>query len=56
MLMDCDFYYQLYLKFGEPHIVKNILTTNRSHENQISSKYDKNIGDEIEYIRIKFKI
>jgi hypothetical protein len=56
MLMDCDFYYQLYCKFGEPHIVKNILVTNRFHENQISRKYDKNINDEIEYVKIKFKI
>jgi hypothetical protein len=26
------------------------LITNRQHENQISSKYDKNISDEIAYV------
>ena len=56
MLMDCDYYYQLYLKFGEPHIVEDTLVTNRFHEHQISRKYDKNFSEELEYVKIKFKI
>jgi hypothetical protein len=50
MLMDCEFYYQLYKKHGLPEIIDNCLVTNRIHENQISQKYNKNINDEIMYV------
>lgn len=53
MLMDCEMYYQLYLKYGEPIIIGDILITNRIHSNQISSLYNNNINDEISYIRKK---
>lgn len=56
MLMDCEFYYQLYLKYGHPQIVEDCLITNRLHKNQISKLYNKNINEEIEYIKTKYKL
>ena len=56
MFMDCEMYYQLYKKFGEPKIINNPLITNRMHENQISSKYNKNPMEEIYYIKNKHNI
>lgn len=56
MLMDCEMYYQLYLKYGEPIIVSDILISNRIHKNQISSLYNNNIHEEISYIKNKHNI
>lgn len=56
MLMDCDFYYQLYKKFGLPSIINEILISNRVHNKQISSLYNKNINEEITYIKNKFNL
>jgi glycosyltransferase involved in cell wall biosynthesis len=56
MLMDVDFYYQLFLKYGEPFYLQEILVTNRIHEFQISTQYDKDINDEISYIKMKYNI
>jgi hypothetical protein len=56
MFMDCEMYYQLYKKFGLPTIIEDTLITNRMHENQISSRYDKNLLEEIHYIKYKHKI
>jgi glycosyltransferase involved in cell wall biosynthesis len=50
MLMDVEYYHRLNLIYGAPCIVMDTLITNRQHENQISSKYDKNISDEIAYV------
>lgn len=55
MLMDCEYYHQLYLKYGKPFIVKNTLISNRTHPNQISSRYDKNINEEINYVKNKYR-
>lgn len=55
MLMDCEFYYQMYLKFGKPKILNNCLITNRIHINQISYLYQDNINDEINYAVKKHK-
>jgi len=55
MLMDCEYYHQLYVKYGKPFIVNNVLISNRVHPNQISSRYDKSIIDEINYIKNKYK-
>ena len=54
MLMDCEMYYQLYLKYGKPTIIEDILITNRLHQNQISSLYNENIDKEISYIKNKY--
>ena len=53
MLMDCEYYHQLYIKHGIPTIVSDILTSNRMHQHQISSMYNKNINDEINYVKQK---
>lgn len=56
MLMDCEFYYQLYSKYGLPKIVEDCLVTNRLHQNQISRLYNKNINEEVKYIKTKYKL
>ena len=56
MMMDCDYYYNLKLNFGEPIYFEDVLISNRVHENQISSTYDKNIQDEIDYCLYKYAI
>lgn len=56
MLMDCEMYYQLYKKYGLPKIVTDCLVTNRMHEFQISSRYNKNIYEEISYVKIKHNL
>ena len=53
MLMDCEYYYQLYVKHGKPTIVDDILITNRMHQYQISTQYNKNINEEISYAKQK---
>jgi hypothetical protein len=54
MLMDVEYYYRLYQRFGPPCIINDILISNRQHPDQISSRYDKNINDEIEYVKKKY--
>jgi glycosyltransferase involved in cell wall biosynthesis len=56
MLMDCEMYWQLYVKYGLPVIIPNCLVTNRMHEHQISSTYNKNIWDEINHVKLKHNI
>ena len=53
MLMDCEYYYQLYKKYGLPFIVKDTLISNRMHKHQVSSMYNKNIKEEISYVKNK---
>ena len=49
MLMDCEYYYQLYKKYGLPFILKDILVSNRTHSNQVSMRYQQDINEEIRY-------
>jgi glycosyltransferase involved in cell wall biosynthesis len=57
MLMDCDFYYKLYKKYGLPYIISDYLITNRFHETQVSGQYDyTNFSGEINYVKNKYKI
>lgn len=56
MMMDCDYYYNLKSNFGDPIYLEDVLITNRVHQNQISSTYDKNIQDEIDYCLDKYAI
>jgi hypothetical protein len=56
MLMDCEMYYQLYLKYGLPIIINEVLVTNRLHSQQISNTYNKNTNLEVDYIINKHKI
>jgi glycosyltransferase involved in cell wall biosynthesis len=57
MLMDCDFYFQLYKKYGLPYIINDYLITNRYHETQVSRLYNwDNFSGEINYVKNKYKI
>lgn len=56
MLMDCEFYYQLYKRYGLPTIVSTCLVTNRLHSNQISNRHSTNLMNEIKHIKTKHKI
>lgn len=56
MLMDCEYYYQLYQKYGLPTIIKKSLISNRTHKHQISSMYTKNINEEINYVKNKYYV
>ena len=55
MLMDVEYYYQLYKKYGLPYIIADPLISNRMHQYQVSSQYNKNINEEINYVKIKHK-
>jgi hypothetical protein len=56
MLMDCEMYYQLYIRYGLPKIISDYLITNRIHQHQISSLYNKDIWSEINYIKNKYNL
>lgn len=56
MLMDVEYYYRLYKKFGLPKFLNDILISNRCHENQISSQYTGDLGVEIEYVKNKYNL
>lgn len=56
MLMDCEMYYQLYIRYGLPKIITDCLITNRMHQHQISSLYNKDMWSEINHIKIKHNI
>lgn len=56
MLMDCEMYYNLYLKYGLPEVITDVLITNRMHNNQISKMYNKDINTEIKYIKFKHNL
>jgi glycosyltransferase involved in cell wall biosynthesis len=55
MLMDCEYYYRLFMRYGAPHIIKEALITNRLHKHQISSMYSSDENVEVEYIKRKYK-
>lgn len=62
MMMDCDYYYNLYSKYGEPLILNDALITNRVHQNQISSlyvnqnDYEQNFKNEVDYCLHKYNL
>jgi glycosyltransferase involved in cell wall biosynthesis len=56
MLMDCEMYYQLYIRYGLPKIITDCLITNRMHQHQISSLYNKDMWSEINHVKNKHKI
>ena len=52
MMMDVEYYYRMYLKYGEPKILGDFLITNRQHPNQISNHYDKQEeAGELQYLK-----
>jgi len=46
MLMDCDMYQQLFVRYGLPTILSDCLVTNRIHKHQISTLYNQDIWEE----------
>lgn len=53
MLMDCDYYYALYKRYGVPTVLENCIVANTSHPDQISKKYDKDLQAEINLLKNK---
>ena len=53
MLMDCDYYYTLYKRYGLPFILEDYLIANTSHKHQISRMYKENLQDEINIVKSK---
>ena len=55
MMMDCEIYYHIRKKFGEPIYLHDILVSNRVHSEQISSRYNSSpnstsdLDREVEY-------
>ena len=56
VMMDCDYYYQLYNRFGLPKIVPDTLITNTIHRHQISNRNDLDLPKELEYIKMKYSL
>lgn len=54
MMMDCDYYYSLYCKYGLPGIINDCLIANTSHQHQISKMYDKDLEAEINLVNNKY--
>lgn len=54
MLMDVEYYYRMDKKYGLPVVIDDCLVTNRCHENQISSRYNGNLEEEIKYCKEKY--
>jgi hypothetical protein len=56
-LMDIDYYYQLYLKYGEPKILKEINAVNRVWLGSITASLNEDIKNkELEYFKNKINI
>jgi len=53
MLMDCDMYQQLFVRYGLPTILSDCLVTNRIHKHQISTLYNQDIWEEISHVNNK---
>jgi hypothetical protein len=46
MLMDCEFYYRMYIEYGMPFLLNQILMTNRSHSGQSQQQQEfKNLTE-----------
>lgn len=53
MLMDCDYYYAMYKKYGSPCVIEDCLVANTSHTHQISKMYNKDLQSEIKLMKNK---
>lgn len=56
MLMDCEFYKRMYIKYGDPLIITDPLTCNRNHEDQTQKKVGHIPATELNYCIEKFKL
>ena len=55
MMMDCDMYVRLHDKYGEPHIINDLLICNRTHNKQMQHFYQHIVDDEVKYCLNKYK-
>jgi hypothetical protein len=55
MLMDCEMYYRLHNKYGEPYIIRDLLVCNRQHKNQLQNLNQDKLSEEIDYCKNKYK-
>jgi len=54
-MMDCDYYYRLHERYGDPTILNIITVANRTHENQQSNIISQEDKDrEFDYIKEKY--
>ena len=62
MMMDCEIYYHIKSKFGDPIYLHDVLVSNRVHSEQISSEYnssldsDSKLNDEVSYCKSKHSL
>jgi len=56
MLMDCELYYRLYTKYGEPTILSDYMVCNRQHANQLQNLNTDKLASEINYCKNKYNI
>ena len=54
MLMDCDMYKKLYIKYGAPLVIETPFTCNRSHKHQLQHSVHGLLQKEIDYCREKY--
>lgn len=55
MLMDCEMYKRLYVNYGNPEIIEDLLICNRIHEKQLQNKFRGIPEEELNYCISKFK-
>jgi hypothetical protein len=51
LLMDCEMYKRMYINYGKPLIIKDVLSCNRHHENQAQIKFNHLHEEELKYVR-----
>ena len=58
VMLDCEFYYLLYKKYGLPGHIKNKLIAMRYHDNSTSRKQGNQnyLAQEVEYLKLKHAI
>jgi hypothetical protein len=55
-MLDCEFYYRLYQKYGDPGVIKDRIVTQRYHDNSSSRKMPNTKDKEIEILNLKYNL
>jgi hypothetical protein len=54
-LVDCEYYYRLFLKYGNPTIINEITVVNRTHGNGLTDKTPQSVKDnELKIVKEKY--
>lgn len=54
-LVDCEYYYRLFLKYGNPTIINEITVVNRTHGDGLTDKTPQNVKDnELKIVKEKY--